>query len=75
MALRPPPGRAGRLWLLRRIDAGGRGGDVLDQKRQALLREEARPRAEATQTKDKGQDRAPEAATLIQQAAVLGGVL
>jgi V/A-type H+-transporting ATPase subunit D len=73
MALRPPPGRAGRLWLLRRIDAGGRGGDVLDQKRQALLREEARLRAEAAQAEAEWRERASEAAAWLKRAAVLGG--
>jgi V/A-type H+-transporting ATPase subunit D len=40
MAIRIPPGRAGRLWLLRRLDVARRGADVLDQKRQTLLREQ-----------------------------------
>jgi V/A-type H+/Na+-transporting ATPase subunit D len=42
MALRAPPGRAGRLWLARRLEIARRGVDVLDQKRQALLREQQR---------------------------------
>ena len=42
MALRAPPGRAGRLWLTRRLEIARRGVDVLDQKRQALLREQQR---------------------------------
>ena len=37
MALRPPPGRAGRIWLERRLDVARRGADVLDQKRRSLL--------------------------------------
>jgi V/A-type H+/Na+-transporting ATPase subunit D len=41
-AMRIPPGRAGRLWLLRRLDVARRGADVLDQKRQTLLREQER---------------------------------
>ena len=40
MPLRVPPGRAGRLWLVRRLEIARRGVDVLDQKRQALLREQ-----------------------------------
>lgn len=40
--MRIPPGRAGRLWLLRRLDVAQRGADVLDQKRQTLLREQGR---------------------------------
>jgi V/A-type H+-transporting ATPase subunit D len=42
MAIRIPPGRAGRLWLLRRLDVARRGADVLDQKRRTLLREQER---------------------------------
>ena len=34
-----PAGRAGRLWLLDRIDAAQRGRDLLDQKRQLLRRQ------------------------------------
>lgn len=36
----PPPGRAGRIWLERRLEVARRGADVLDQKRQTLLREQ-----------------------------------
>jgi V/A-type H+-transporting ATPase subunit D len=39
MAIRVPPGRAGRLWLLRRIEVARRGADVLEQKRRTILRE------------------------------------
>ena len=42
MPLRVPPGRAGRLWLVRRIEVGRRGADVLEQKRSTLLRERVR---------------------------------
>ncbi len=42
MANRVPPGRAGRLWLERRLEVARRGADVLDQKRQILLREQQR---------------------------------
>ncbi len=42
MPLRAPPGRAGRLWLVRRLEVARRGVEVLDQKRQALLREQQR---------------------------------
>ena len=73
MALRPPPGRAGRLWLLHRIDSGRRGGEVLDQKRQALLREEARLRGEAARAEAEWRERAAEAAAWLRRAAVLGG--
>jgi len=42
MPLRAPPGREGRLWLVRRLAVARRGVDVLDQKRQTLLREQQR---------------------------------
>ena len=38
MRLRCPPGRAGRIWLGRRLDVARRADDVLDQKRRALRR-------------------------------------
>ena len=38
----PPPGRAGRIWLERRLEVARRGADVLDQKRRTLLREQQR---------------------------------
>jgi len=42
VAVKPPPGRAGRLWLVRRLEVARRGADVLEQKRRALLRERQR---------------------------------
>jgi V/A-type H+-transporting ATPase subunit D len=42
MHLRTPPGRAGRPWLAQRLAIARRGADVLDQKRQGLLRERTR---------------------------------
>jgi len=42
MVRRPPPGRAGRIWLERRLEVARRGVDVLDHKRQTLLREQQR---------------------------------
>jgi len=47
MALRIPPGRAGRTWLLARLEVAHRGAELLDRKRQVLLGEQARLRAEA----------------------------
>ena len=37
--VRAPPGRAGRGWLLRRIEATRRGADLLDRKRKLLEHE------------------------------------
>ena len=42
MPLQAAPGRAGRLWLVRRLEIATRGVEVLDQKRQTLLREQQR---------------------------------
>jgi V/A-type H+-transporting ATPase subunit D len=73
VALRLPPGRAGRLWLLHRIDAGRRGDEVLDQKRQALVREELRLRAEAADAEADWRRSAADAHRWLDRAAVLGG--
>lgn len=44
MALRTPPGRAGRTWLARRLEVAERGVEVLEEKRRVLLRERSRLR-------------------------------
>jgi V/A-type H+/Na+-transporting ATPase subunit D len=46
MALRIPPGRAGRTWLVGRLEIARRGVELLDRKRQVLLQEQRRTRAE-----------------------------
>jgi V/A-type H+-transporting ATPase subunit D len=73
VALRLPPGRAGRLWLLHRIDAGRRGDDVLDQKRQALVREELRLRAEVGDAEAEWRESAADARRWLERATLLGG--
>ncbi len=52
MARRPPPGRAGRLWLAERIEVARRGGQLLEQKQQ-LLRREQRRLTELTERTDR----------------------
>jgi V/A-type H+-transporting ATPase subunit D len=47
MAVRPPPGRSGRLWLARRLAVASRAAELLDQKLRALLAEEQRLAAES----------------------------
>ena len=42
MTRRPPPGRAGRLWLAERIEVARRGGQLLEHKQQLLRREQRR---------------------------------
>jgi len=44
-----PPGRAGRLWLQRRLETARRGADLLDRKLRILQGELARLRESATQ--------------------------
>ena len=45
-----PPGRAGRLWLTRRLAVARRGADLLDRKLRILLSETARLRDAAART-------------------------
>lgn len=56
--MKPPPGRAGRLWLVRRLEVARRGADVLDQKRRALLREQHRLEQELGPAEDEWMRRA-----------------
>jgi V/A-type H+-transporting ATPase subunit D len=73
MALRIPPGRAGRLWLVHRIDIASRASEILEQKRQALLQEEARRREEHELAEREWTAAAAEARTWLRRAAILGG--
>lgn len=73
MAIKPPPGRAGRAWLLRRLDAGRRGAEVLDHKRQALLRERERLAALLDRTEREWDEHAREAAAANARALTLVG--
>lgn len=73
MRLRPPPGRAGRLWLLRRLAVAERGHDVLEQKRRALLRQLERLEEELTEARREWEEEARGAETWWQRAAVLAG--
>jgi V/A-type H+/Na+-transporting ATPase subunit D len=56
MPLRIPPGRAGRIWLVGRLEVAHRGAELLDRKRQALLREQAGARAEVQQARRDWED-------------------
>lgn len=73
MSLRVPPGRAGRIWLLRRIAVGQRGQDVLEQKRRALLREAERLRASRDEARQEWESAARRAETWWHRAARLAG--
>lgn len=48
--LRVPPGRAGRLWLQRRLETANRGADLLDRKLRILHSESSRLRKSAART-------------------------
>lgn len=72
MRLRVPPGRAGRLWLMHRLDVARRGQDVLDEKRQALLREEEGARARMLLAREEWEASAEEARRWLDRAAILG---
>jgi V/A-type H+/Na+-transporting ATPase subunit D len=48
--LRVPPGRAGRLWLQRRLETAQRGADLLDRKLRILQGEAGRLRESAART-------------------------
>jgi V/A-type H+-transporting ATPase subunit D len=71
--MRAPPGRVGRLWLIRRIETARRGRDVLEQKRRALLRQRARLEPELDEARGEWERAAGEAERWWQIAAVLGG--
>ena len=73
MALRVPAGRAGRPWLARRIEVAERGAEVLEQKRQALLREQARLEGTLAEAARAWDEQARLAATWLRRAAVLSG--
>lgn len=73
MALRIPPGRAGRIWLVGRLEIAHRGAELLDRKRQALLREQAVTRAELERARAAWLEAAAEAARWSARATVLDG--
>ncbi len=73
MRLRPPPGRAGRIWLLRRLAVARRGGEVLEQKRRALLRQLERIEELLDEARREWEERAREAERWWQRAALLAG--
>jgi len=73
MPLRPPSGRAGRPWLVRRLETARRGADVLDQKRRALLRLERQLDELAAATENEWNAAARAADTWLRRALVVGG--
>jgi V/A-type H+/Na+-transporting ATPase subunit D len=73
MALRIPPGRAGRTWLLGRLEVAHRGAELLDRKRGALLAEHARVRAEVEQARRAWEDAIARVETWTLRAGMVDG--
>jgi V/A-type H+/Na+-transporting ATPase subunit D len=73
MALRIPPGRAGRTWLIARLEVAHRGAELLDRKRQVLLGEQARIRAEAERARRDWDQAAAEVETWSSRAGIVDG--
>jgi len=70
---RVPPGRAGRLWLLAKLGAARRSSELLDQKRQILMRQLAKASALADQTRADWEKTCHEAESWLWRLTLLGG--
>ena len=68
-----PPGRAGRIWLVRRLETARRGADLLDRKLRILQSELAALQAAAAETAAQWDRCQAEARTWLLRAALLGG--
>ena len=68
-----PPGRAGRLWLTRRLAVARRGADLLDRKLQVLRRELNRRRGPAPRAAAEWEHRRADADGWPLRAALIGG--
>lgn len=68
-----PPGRAGRMWLVRRLETARRGADLLDRKLRILQGELARLQAAAVETAVQWDKCQADARTWLLRAALLGG--
>jgi V/A-type H+-transporting ATPase subunit D len=75
MALRIPPGRAGRTWLLAHIEVAQRGAELLDRKRQALLAEQVRIRAQVERTRDEWHHAAARVEAWTTRAGIVDGAI
>ena len=73
MPPRIPPGRAGRSWLVERLQVARRGAELLDRKRQALLHEQARLRGEADEARRAWNDALAQAELWSARAKILDG--
>ena len=70
---RIPPGRAGRMWLRRRLDTAERGRDQLDRKLRILVPERQRLRIRADRRREEWRAAHAEAQTWLLRASLLGG--
>jgi len=68
-----PPGRAGRLWLVRRLQVARRGGDLLERKLLVLTGELARLREDAERTAQDWDRCCADAEQWLLRAGLLGG--
>jgi V/A-type H+-transporting ATPase subunit D len=68
-----PPGRAGRMWLQRRLAVAERGADLLDQKLRLLHAERQRLSLLALRSGEAWQAAAREADRWLVRGALLGG--
>jgi len=70
---RIPPGRAGRMWLRRRLATAQRGRDQLDRKLHILIPELQRRRLQADQWQRQWAQACQNADTWLLRAVLLGG--
>jgi len=68
-----PPGRAGRIWLQRRLGLARHAASRLDQKLRILRTEQAHAALLLERTRPVWEERCREAETWLLRAAVLGG--
>jgi V/A-type H+-transporting ATPase subunit D len=72
-ALAVPPGRAGRLWLQRRLETARRGAGLLDRKLRILQARLDQAQDSAAQTAAEWRRREAEAESWLLRAVLLGG--
>lgn len=73
MALRIPPGRAGRNWLVARLGVARHGAELLDRKREALAHRQAQVRRDAEDARRAWRRAAEQAALWSSRATLLDG--
>jgi V/A-type H+-transporting ATPase subunit D len=70
---RVPPGRAGKLWLTRRLHTGRLAADLLDRKLRILVEQHRQLAADSERTRQMWHRAWPEADRWGRRGAVLGG--